>query len=85
MYELEPTTQYRVKYNKLDARLKHLIHEAMEILREFPTEYQGRIMRLAKRKENVYYRIRVPGAHVHYFIHEDQPLVTLTNIEVLRR
>lgn len=84
LYELEKTPNYRFQYNKLSLKLKRFINEALDILKEYPTEYQGKILHLANRKEFHMYRFRVPGAYIIYLLHKDQPLITLTSVIVLR-
>lgn len=88
MHEIQRTTNYRFQYNKLDLRLKRFIEEALEILKESPTEHQGRITHIANRKEGGLYRYRMPGCYLLYIVPEHVPgepvTITLTNVIRLR-
>jgi mRNA-degrading endonuclease RelE of RelBE toxin-antitoxin system len=84
MFELEKTPNYRFQYNKLSLKLQRMVNDALEIIKETPTEFQGKIMHLAKRKDFLnLYRFRIPGAYIHYLVHEDEPIVTLTSIKIM--
>lgn len=87
-YEIDSTSHFRSRYNKLDHRLKRCIDNAVEVLKEYPTEYQQKITFLSKRKDGGLYRFRMPGCYLHYIIPEEtlgkMYAVTLVDIKVLR-
>ena len=83
-YEIKKTNNYRYQYNKLALKHRRFIDEAVEILKETPDEFQGKITALARKKDGRLYRFRVPGIHVLYIMHEEEPIVTMTQIKVLR-
>jgi mRNA-degrading endonuclease RelE of RelBE toxin-antitoxin system len=83
-YELEKTSNFRSRFDQLEFRLKRTVQEAQEVLKESPQEYQNHITFLSKRKDTLLYRFRVPGAYILYTVHEKEPLVTLTSIQVFR-
>jgi mRNA-degrading endonuclease RelE of RelBE toxin-antitoxin system len=82
MYEIELTATYRVQLNRLTQKFHRFVLEAIDILKESPTQYQDRIMVLSKQKEkNQRFRYRLPGGiYLFYTVHQTQPLVTLTGI-----
>lgn len=83
-YEIQRTNNFRFQYGKLTLKHKRFIEEAIEILKDTPEEFQGRITPLAKKKDGRLYRIRIPGAHILYIIHHDEPVVMMTQIKILR-
>lgn len=82
-FEIERTNNFRFQYNKLTLRMKRFIDEAVEVIKESPTAFQGKITALAKKKEGRLYRYRVPGAHILYVVNDENPIVTLTNVKTL--
>lgn len=83
-YEIQRTNNFRFQYNKLALKHKRFVEEAIDVLKETPDECQGKITPLARKKNGRLYRFRVPGAHILYIIHSDEPIVTMTQIKVLR-
>jgi mRNA-degrading endonuclease RelE of RelBE toxin-antitoxin system len=87
-YEIELTSYFRSRYNKLDHRFKRCIDNAVEILKDYPTDYQQRITFISKRKEGGLYRFRMPGCYLYYIIPEQAAektglSITLTEVKVL--
>ena len=83
LYELERTTNYRFQYNKLNLRMRRFVDEAIEIIKESPTDFHGKISHMANRKTHNMYRFRVPGAYIIYLVPVEGTVVTLTNIKSL--
>lgn len=87
MYEIQKTTNYRFQFNKLSLRFKRAIEEAIEIIKESPLEYQGKITHLANKKEGGLYRFRLPGCYILYVvpIHEagENATITMTGVKML--
>lgn len=87
MYEIQKTTNYRFQYSKLELRFKRFIDEAIEVIKESPMDYQGKIMHLGNRKEGGLYRFRTPGLHLLYVVPAHEPgtsaIITLTAIKKL--
>jgi hypothetical protein len=88
MHEIQKTTNYRFQYNKLQLRFKRFVEEAIEIIKENPTEFQGRITHISNRKEGRLYRFRMPGCYLLYIVPEHEPgdntIITLMNVIMLR-
>ncbi len=82
-YEIEKTNNFRFQFNKLTLRMKRFVEEAIEVIKESPTEFQGKITAIANKKEGRLYRYRVPGAHILYIVKQDEPIVMLTNLKTL--
>lgn len=83
LYELERTPNYRFQYGRLNLKLKRFIDEALEIVKQNPKEYQGRISYMSSLKNKNFYRIRIPGAYIHYWLDDEMPIITLTQIRIL--
>lgn len=87
MFEVQKTTNFRYQYNKLDLRFKRFVEEAIEILKDYPTDYQGKIKHLGSKKEGNLYRFRIPGCYLLYIVaeHEDgeNAIITLTSVKML--
>lgn len=87
MHEIQKTTNFRFQYNKLNLRFKRWIEEAIEVIKETPTEFQGRITHLANKKEGGLYRYRMPGCYLLYVVPEHEAgtptIVTLTAVKML--
>lgn len=87
MHEVQKTTNYRFQYNKLNLRFKRFVDEAVEIIKESPTEFQGKITHIASKKEGGMYRFRMPGCYLLYVVSEHEPgaptTITLTNVKLL--
>jgi hypothetical protein len=86
-YEIQKTTNFRFQFNKLSLRFKRVVEEAIEVIKESPMEYQGKITHLANKKEGGYYRFRLPGCYLLYIVpvHDatKTAAVTLTGIKIL--
>jgi mRNA-degrading endonuclease RelE of RelBE toxin-antitoxin system len=82
MYEVELTTMYRQHYQRLNSKFQRFAREAQEILKEYPTDYQGRILNLTKNREKEqHFRYRMPGGYfIFYVLSPNAPIVTLTGI-----
>lgn len=87
IHEIQKTTNYRFQYNKLNLRFKRFVDEAIEIIKEYPTEFQGKITHIANRKEGGMYRFRVPGCYITYVVAEHEPgeasIINLTGVKML--
>lgn len=85
MFEIDKTSMFRSKYEALPVRLRRRIQEGIEILKETPTDYRGRIMYMAKRKDkSALYRFQLQGIQLFYLLHPDTPVVTMTNLSLNR-
>lgn len=73
MHEIQKTTNYRFQYNKLNLRFKRFVDEAIEIIKEYPQEYQGKITHISNRKEGGLFRFRIPGCYLLYVVPEHEP------------
>lgn len=87
MHDVQKTTNYRFQYNKLSLRFKRFVDEAVEIIKENPTDYQGKITHIANKKEGGMYRFRMPGCYLLYVMPEHEAgaptTITLTNVKML--
>jgi len=88
MFEIEKTTNYRFQYNRLELRFKRFVDEAIEIIKEFPTDYQGKITHLANKKDGRMYRYRLPGCYLIYVLpetvqEEENGTLILTGVKML--
>ncbi|MEM0950678.1 MAG: hypothetical protein AAGI66_00870 [Cyanobacteria bacterium P01_H01_bin.74] len=87
-YETSTTSAFRNQYNKVDRRLRRIVDDAVEIIKEFPTDYQHKITYISKRKEGGLYRFRVPGCHIFYILPEKETekpnTIILTAVKPLR-
>ncbi|MCE3235221.1 MAG: hypothetical protein K0Q50_1401 [Vampirovibrio sp.] len=68
MYEIQKTTNYRFQYTKLNLRFKRFVDEAIEVLKENPTDYQNRITHIGNKKDGGLYRFRIPGCYLMYVV-----------------
>ena len=68
MYEIQKTTNYRFQYTKLNLRFKRFVDEAIDILKENPTEYQNKITHIGNKKDGGLYRFRIPGCYLLYVV-----------------
>ncbi len=88
MYEISKTTNFRFQYNKLNLRYKRNIEDAIEYIKESPTEGQGKITQIANKKEGGLYRYRLPGCYIFYILPEHEEgeatIITMTAIKLLR-
>jgi hypothetical protein len=86
-YELTKTTNYRFQFNKLNLRFKRFVEEALEIIKETPTEFPGKITRIANQKDGTLYRFRLPGCYILYVVPIHEPgelvMITLTAVKML--
>jgi len=82
-YEIERTNNFRFQFNKLTLKMKRFVEEAIEVLKDTPHEFQGKITAIANKKDGRLYRYRVPGAHILYIIKQEEPIVVLTNLKTL--
>jgi mRNA-degrading endonuclease RelE of RelBE toxin-antitoxin system len=88
-YEIERTTNFRFEFTKLNLRFKRFVEEAIDTLKETPTELPGKITHLANKKDGGLYRFRVPGCYIIYVVpllveEGDVPRVILTGVKMLR-
>lgn len=83
-YEIQRTNNFRFQYNKLPLKMKRFVEEAIEVLKESPEDCHGKITPLSRKKDGRLFRFRVPGAHILYILHSEDPLVTMTQIKLLR-
>lgn len=87
MHEIEKTTNFRYQYNKLNLRFKRFVDEAIEIIKEYPTDYQGKIKHLSNKKDGRLYRFRIPGCYILYIVPEAEPdapsAIILTSVKLL--
>jgi len=68
MYEIQKTTNYRFQYTKLNLRFKRFVDEAIEVIKENPTDYQNRITHIGNKKDGGLYRFRIPGCYLMYVV-----------------
>ena len=85
MHEIQKTTNFRFQYNKLSLKFKRFVEEAVEIIKETPTEFQGKIVHLSNKKDGSLYRFRLPGCYLLYVVpfHEQGSftIITLTSVK----
>ena len=67
-FEVDKTTNFRFQYNKLSLKYKRFVDEAIKIIKESPTDFQGKITHLAAKKTHHLYRFRLPGAYILYLV-----------------
>jgi len=86
-YELTKTTNYRFQFNKLNLRFKRFVEEALEIIKETPTVFPGKITHIANQKDGSLYRYRLPGCYIIYVVPQHEPgesaTITLTAVKML--
>jgi len=92
-FEIQRTSNFSAKYNKLTLRFKRLVDQAVEIIKEFPTDYQNRITVLSQKKEGRLYRFRLPGCYLFYIVPQGENddevrasagnAITLTELKLL--
>lgn len=88
MNEIQKTTNYRFQYHKLNMRFRRFVDEAIEVIKEYPTEYQNKITHIGNRREGGLYRYRMPGCYLLYVVPEhdediESGIVILTSIKTL--
>ncbi len=87
MNEVQKTTNYRFQYHKLNLRFRRFVDEAVEIIKEYPTEYQNKITHIGNRKEGGLYRFRMPGCYLLYVVPEHEEgeagSIILTTIKLM--
>ena len=88
MHDIQKTSIYWREYNRLNLRYKRMIDDAIEVLKESPTEYQNKITRISKHKDGVLYRFRLPGCYIMYVVPEhaegEKVMLTLLSVKNLR-
>jgi len=87
MYEIQKTTNYRFQYTKLNLRFKRFVDEAIDILKENPTEYQNKITHIGNKKDGGLYRFRIPGCYLLYVVpfhaENESPVIILTSVKLM--
>lgn len=87
MYDIQKTAGYRTQYNRLDLRYRRFVDEAVEVIKQYPTDYQNRITRISSRKEGGLYRFRMPGCYLLYLVPERtgeaETTITLMQIKLM--
>ncbi|WP_303674263.1 hypothetical protein [Vampirovibrio chlorellavorus] len=72
MHNVDKSSNFKYKYSKLPLRLRRLTDEAVEIIREHPTDFKNRITHISNRKEGALYRFRQPGCYLIYIVPEPE-------------
>lgn len=87
MYEIQKTTNYRFQYTKLNLRFKRFVDEAIEVIKENPTDYQNKITHIGNKKDGGLYRFRIPGCYLMYVVpfHEEgeAPSIILLSVKMM--
>lgn len=87
MYEIQKTTNYRFQYTKLNLRFKRFVDEAIEVIKENPTDYQNRITHIGNKKDGGLYRFRIPGCYLMYVVpfHQENeaPSIILLSVKLM--
>ena len=69
---IDKSSNFKYKYSKLNLRLRRLADEAIDIIREHPTDFQNKITHISNRKEGGLYRFRQPGCYLIYVVPEPE-------------
>jgi mRNA-degrading endonuclease RelE of RelBE toxin-antitoxin system len=83
MYTIEKTNNFRFQYNKLPLRMKRFVDEAESLIQENPFDFQGKIKALAKKKDGRLFRFRMPGVHLVYIVHDNELVITMTQVKTM--
>lgn len=87
MHEIQRTSNFRAQYQKLELRFRRFVDEAMDVIKEFPIDYQNKITHLGNKKDGGLYRFRIPGYYIIYVVPIHDPgsltIVTMTNLQKL--
>ena len=68
MHELQKSSPFIREYSKLNLRFRRMVDEALEVLKETPTDYQSKITKISKHKDGLMYRYRMPGCYLVYVV-----------------
>lgn len=84
MHEIQKTTSYSREYQKLGLRFRRLLDEAVEVLKEYPIDYQSKITKISNHKDGVMYRFRMPGCYLMYVVppFKEGEAVTITLLSI---
>lgn len=89
MHEILKTSTYSREYQKLALRFRRMVDEAVDVLKETPTEHQSRITKISKHKDGLMYRYRLPGFYLMYVVppfEEGQyTIITMLDIKSLTK
>lgn len=89
-YDVEKTTSYRLQFSKLNLRFKRFVEEAVETVKQTPTDLPGKITHIGNKKDGGLYRFRVPGCYLMYVVPFQAPdngqasTIILTGVQMLR-
>jgi len=85
LYEIQKTSSFTYQYNKLELRFKRNVDTAIDIVKEYPTDYKNMITHLGNRRDGGLYRIRMPGCYIFYIVPEhnmEEEAVVLTMVNI---
>ena len=68
MHELQKTSTFSREYQKLTLRFRRMVDDALDVLKESPTEHQSKITQISKHKDGLIYRFRLPGFYIMYVV-----------------
>jgi mRNA-degrading endonuclease RelE of RelBE toxin-antitoxin system len=87
MHEIQKTSTYSREYQKLALRYRRMVDEAVDVLKETPTDHQTKITRISNHKDGLMYRYRMPGFYLMYvvppFEEGEYAVITLLDIKML--
>jgi mRNA-degrading endonuclease RelE of RelBE toxin-antitoxin system len=87
MHDIQKTSTFLREYQKLKLRYRRMVDEAMDVLKETPTDYQSRITKISKHKDGIMYRYRLPGMYLMYVVPPfetgESKVVTILDIKSL--
>lgn len=89
MHEIQKTSTYSREYQKLALRFRRMIDEAVDVIKEYPIEYQSKITKISNHKDGVMFRFRIPGCYLMYvvppFDEGEAVVITLLDIKQLTK
>jgi hypothetical protein len=89
MHEIQRTSTFTRQYQQLALRFRRMVDEAMDIVKEYPVEYQSKITKISNHKDGVMYRFRMPGCYMMYvvppFEEGESVIITLLDIKHLTK
>ncbi len=68
MHEIMKSSTFLREYQQLTLRIRRMVDEAIDVLKESPVEYQSKITKISKHKDGVMYRYRIPGCYLMYVV-----------------
>lgn len=85
MFGIEKTNTFHLQYKKLTTGMRRFVDEAEAAIKENPFDMKGRIKAIARRRDGRLFRFRQPGMHIFYLVHNEEPMITMTQIVFLRK